>query len=337
MEAQGYAQLLEGIKTRVREARLRAAIAVNSELVLLYWRIGREILKRQRKEGWGSKVVDRLSGDLKRAFPDLRGFSSRNLKYMREFAAVWPRESIVQMLSAQLTWSQNVVLIERVKDDRQREWYARQTIESGWSRDVLVHQIESQLFSRQGRAVTNFVRTMAPAQSDLAGEVLKDPYSLEFLGLGGDTDERAVEGGIIQRLQSFLLELGAGFAFVGRQVRLEVGGEDFFLDLLFYHLRLRCFVVVELKAGSFKPEHAGKLNFYLTAVDEQMRHPEDRPSIGIILCRARNEIVVEYSLRTTGKPIGVATYTLGRELPRELRGTLPEARELERALRRDGG
>lgn len=242
----------------------------------------------------------------------------------------------MQGVLAQISWYHNIALMDKLDARNAAEWYARRAIENGWSRNVLVHQIESDLFGRQGKAVTNFSRTLPPEQSDLAREVLKDPYSLEFLGLGGDADERVVEGGLLGRLQNFLLELGAGFAFVGRQVRLVVGDEEFFLDLLFYHTRLRCHVVVELKAGAFRPEHAGKMNFYLAAVDDKMRHPEDRPSIGMILCRSKNKVVVEYSLHAAGKPIGVASYTLAKELPRELKGVLPSPKAVERAMRSDG-
>jgi len=332
MKSESYIQLLEGIKTQVREARLRAVVAVNRELVLLYWHIGREILKRQGEQGWGTKVVDRLSRDLKLEFSDVRGFSPRNLNYMQKFSVVWPEEPIVQAVLAQLSWYHNIALLDKLGKADTREWYARQAIGNGWSRNVLVHQIESDLYGRQGKALTNFTRTLPPAQSDLAVQVLKDPFALEFLGLSKDADERVMESGLIERLQQFLLELGRGFAFVGRQVPLEVGGDEFFMDLLFYHLKLRCFVVVELKAGAFRPEHAGKMNFYLTAVDAQMRHEEDRPSIGMILCRSKNKVVVEYSLLATGKPIGVASYTLEHQLPRELRGALPEPSELERIL-----
>jgi len=332
MEIEGYARLLENIKTRVREARLRAAVAVNRELVLLYWHIGREILKRKEEQGWGTKVVDRLSRDLKLEFPDVRGFAPRNLIYMQTFSSVWPQEPIVQAVLAQLSWYHNIALLDKLSHADTREWYARQAIGNGWSRNVLVHQIESDLYGRQGKALTNFTRTLPPAQSDLAVQVLKDPFALEFLRLSKDADERVLEGGLIERLQQFLLELGRGFAFVGRQVPLEVGGDEFFMDLLFYHLKLRCFVVVELKAGAFRPEHAGKMNFYLTAVDAQMRHEDDRPSIGLILCRSKNKVVVEYSLLATGTPIGVASYTLEHQLPQELRGAFPEPGELERIL-----
>jgi len=328
-----YANLLDSIKARVRAARLRAATAVNSELIMLYWHVGLDILKRQAMQGWGTKVIGRLSRDLMREFPDMRGFGPRNMQFMRAFAHAYPEESIVKRVVSQIPWGHNIELLGRVKKAEERAWYAREIAAHGWSRPVLVHQIESELYRRQGKALTNFARTLPPEQSDLAREILKDPYDLEFLGLGGDADEHVMESGIIERLRNFLLEFGAGFAFVGRQARIVVGGEEFFMDLLFYHYRLRCFVVVELKAGAFKPEHAGKMNFYLEAVDDLKRHPEDRPSIGMILCRSKNRVVVEYSLRAAGKPIGVASYTLAKELPQDLRGALPAPEELEKVLR----
>ncbi len=328
-----YSTLLDSIKAHIRAARLRAAAAVNVEVVLLYWHVGQEILKRQCAQGWGTKVVDRLSRDLTRDFADMRGWSPRNLNYMLAFARTWPEKPILQQLLQNLPWGHNIVLLERLKKAEEREWYARQDLMHGWTREVLVHQIESGLYGRQGKALTNFNRTLPPEQSDLAREILKDPYDLEFLGLGGDADERVMERGIVERLRDFLLEFGSGFAFVGRQARLVIGGEEFFVDLLFYHYRLRCFVVVELKAGAFKPEHAGKMNFYLEAIDDLKRHPEDRPSIGMILCRSKNSVVVEYSLRAAGKPIGVTSYTLAKELPQDLQGALPAPDQLERALR----
>ncbi|MDO8757346.1 MAG: PDDEXK nuclease domain-containing protein [Elusimicrobiota bacterium] len=314
MNTNDYAQLLDAVKARVRAARLRAAVAVNSELVMLYWHIGRDILQRQAAQGWGTKVIGRLSRDLMCEFPDMRGFAPRNLQFMRAFAHAYQEEPIVKQLVSQIPWGHNIVLLGRVKNAEERKWYAREVIKHGWKRDILVHQLKSGLYERQGKAVTNFPRTLSPEQSDLAREILKDPYDLEFLGLTGDADERVVESGIVARIQRFLLELGVGFAFIGRQARLVVGG-------------------VELKASAFKPEHAGKMNFYLAAVDDLMRQAEDRPSIGMILCRSKNRVVVEYSLHATGKPIWVAAYTLEKELPRELRGALPAPEDLERVLR----
>jgi len=329
----GYAEFLADLKDRIRRARVKAALSANRELILLYWEIGRMILERQRKEGWGSKVIDRLAHDLRREFPDMKGFSARNLKYMRAFAEAYPDKKFVQEVLAQITWYHNITLLEKVKDPKERIWYIQQTIEHGWSRNVLVHQIESGLYHRKGKAITNFDRTLPAPQSDLAQEMLKDPYVFDFLGLTEDIRERELEKQLIARIRDFLLELGVGFAFVGSQVHLEVGGEDFYLDLLFYHLKLRCYVVIELKTGEFKPEYAGKMNFYLSAVDDLLRHPDDRPSIGIILCKSKNKVIVEYALRDTTKPIGVSSYRLTRALPEEIKSSLPSVEELERELK----
>nr|WP_129781509.1 PDDEXK nuclease domain-containing protein [Peristeroidobacter soli] len=331
--SEGYSTLLTELKQRIRSARLRTVLAVNSELILLYWSIGRDIRARQSTEGWGAKVIMRLAADLRRAFPDMTGISARNLKYMRVFADAWPDRSIVQQVAAQLPWGHNIVLLQDVKSPAEREWYARQASQEGWSRSVLTHQIESNLFARQGRALTNFTRTLPAAQSDLAQQLIKDPYSFEFLSLGADLLERDLQRGLLNHLRSTILELGKGFAFVGSHYPLEVGDQDYFIDLLFYHLRLRCFVVIELKVEGFKPEFAGKMNFYLSAVDDLLRHPDDQPSIGIILCKGRNEIVVEYALRDSSKPMGVAQYRLSSALPEQLKSDLPTVEDLEREFR----
>jgi predicted nuclease of restriction endonuclease-like (RecB) superfamily len=333
---EGYEELLGQLKERIRSAQLRAALAVNRELVVLYWQIGRDILTRQEHEGWGTKVIDRLAGDLRRAYPDMTGLSPRNLKYMRAFAEAWPEEAIVQQLAAQIPWFHNCILLDKVKDREERTWYIGKTIENGWSRNVLVHWIESDLYERQGKAWTNFEKTLPPPQSDLARETLKDPYKFEFLSITGDAEERALQKGLLEHIQQFLIELGAGFAFVGQQYPLEVGGEDFFIDLLFYHLKLRCYVVIELKTTAFKPEYAGKMNFYLSAVDDLLRHPDDKPSIGIILCKAKNHVVAEYALRDLAKPVGVSSYItkLVEALPASLRGSLPSPKELEAELKK---
>ncbi len=328
----GYAELLESLKARIRQAQVRAALSVNRELVLLYWHIGREILQRQQREGWGAKVIDRLALDLGREFPEMKGFSPRNLKYMRAFAEAWPDEQIVQEALAQITWYHNITLLEKVKDPTERLWYVQQTIEHGWSRNVLVHQIESKLYQRQGKAITNFERTLPAPQSDLARSLIKDPYVFDFLSLGPEAQERDLERALLNHLRDFLLELGKGFAFVGSQYRLEVGGEEFYIDLLFYQLRLRCFVVIDLKIGEFKPEYAGKMNFYLSAVDNLLRHADDRPSIGLILCKSKNQLVAEYALRDMSKPIGVATYRLTEALPAEMQEALPSIEELKKEL-----
>lgn len=326
----GYAALVAELKQRITDARLRAALSVNRELVLLYWGIGRDILSRQQSEGWGTKVIDRLAIDLGRTFPEMTGLSARNLKYMRAFAEAWPDLEFVQQVVALLPWGHNVRLLDAVKTLPERAWYVRQAIENGWSRNVLVHQIESGLFSRQGGALTNFTRTLPAGQSELAQQILKDPYSFDFLSLGPEMLERDLERGLIEHLRALILELGKGFAFVGSQYHLEVAGQDYYLDLLFYHLRLRCFVVIELKIEDFKPEFAGKMNFYLSAVDDQLRHKDDQPTIGIILCKGRNELVVEYSLRDTAKPMGVAQYKVSASLPSRLQQDLPTIEELGR-------
>ena len=329
-----YQELLISLKQRIRTSQIRAALAVNRELILLYWQIGREILLRQSQQGWGAKVIDRLSQDLQAEFPELKGLSGRNLKYMRAFAEAYPEDEFVQQLVAQIPWGHNVVLLDRVKDSKARLWYAQQVTTNGWSRNILAMQIESQLYQRQGQAVTNFEATLPPDRTDLVRATLKDPYLFDFLSLGTEAQERELENALVQHIEKFLLELGAGFAFVGKQFPLEVGGQDFRLDLLFYHLKLRCYVVIELKVDEFKPEYAGKLNFYLSAVDDLLRHPQDEPTIGILLCRSKNGVVAEYALRDINKPMGVAQWTqaLTKSLPDPLVSKLPSIAELEAEL-----
>jgi predicted nuclease of restriction endonuclease-like (RecB) superfamily len=332
LPASSYEEWLQSLKERITGAQARAVLAVNRELVLLYWQIGREILDRQRRHGWGAKVVDRLARDLRRAFPDQKGFSPRNLKYMRAFAEAWPDESFVQEVLAQMTWYHNLTILEKVSDRERRMWYVYQTIEQGWSRNILVHQIDSGLYERQGRALTNFDRTLPAPRSDLARQLLKDPYNFDFLGLGLEAQERDLEQALLRHIREFLLELGVGFAFVGSQYHLVVADQDYYLDMLFYHLKLRCYVVVDLKIGEFKPEDAGKMNFYLSALDDILRHSDDQPSIGVILCKSKSQVIVEYTLRDMRKPIGVAEYRLTQALPEYLQTSLPTIEELEAAL-----
>ncbi|TAM89561.1 MAG: DUF1016 domain-containing protein [Candidimonas sp.] len=329
---EGYAGWLADLKTRIHTAQQRAALAVNRELVLLYWQIGRDILARQAKQGWGAKVIERLSQDLRSAFPEMKGFSRANLMYMRAFAAAWPDEQIVQQAVGQLPWGHNLVLLTQLKDPAQRLAYAESAIQHGWSRNVLNIHIETRLLERMGKAVTNFDLTLPKPQSDLARESLKDPYRLDFLGLSREAGERAIENALVKHVTEFLLELGAGFAFVGRQVLLDVGGDEFFIDLLFYHLKLRCYVVIELKGGKFKPEHLGQLSFYLTAVDEQVKHLQDNPTIGLLLCKSKNKVVAEYALRQNRQPLGVAEYKLVDSLPEELATDLPSIEQIEQEL-----
>jgi predicted nuclease of restriction endonuclease-like (RecB) superfamily len=325
---ESYQTLLRELKGRIQQARLRAAVAVNHELVVLYWNLGNEIRARQRQEGWGTRIIDRLAEDLHRAFPEMQGLSPRNLKYMRAFAEAWPDEPIVQATLAQLPWYHHIALLEKLKSSEQRLWYAQQTIKHGWSRNVLVHQIETGAFQRQGKALTNFDRTLPAPQSELAQQLLKDPYDFDFLALGPELRERDLEQGLIEHIQRFFVELGKGFAFVGNQYHLEIGGQDYYVDLLFYHLRLRCFVVIDLKVEDFRPEFAGKMNFYLSAVDDLLKHADDAPSIGMILCKDKNAVTVEYALRDSQKPMGVAQYRLTTTPPETLRRELPSPEDV---------
>jgi len=333
----GYANLLGEIKQRIGTERLRTVMAANSAMVMLYWDIGGLILDRQEREGWGAKVIDRLSADLREAFPDMRGLSPRNLKYMRAIAAAWPDPAIVQRVVAQIPWRTNIALLDKLDNSAIRLWYAERTIEHGWSQPVLCLQIESRLQERQGKAVTNFAATLPPAESDMAVQVFKDPYLFDFLGTADPRREREVERALTDHIQRFLLELGAGFAFVGRQVHLEFATHDFYLDLLFYHLKLRCFVVVELKAVPFDPGFVGTMNMYLSAVDDLLRHPDDKLAIGLILCRSKSKLIVEYALRGFKRPIGVAGWEtqIVTHLPEELKGSLPTVEEIEAELARD--
>ena len=365
--AGNYAGLLADIKQRIRTAQVRTAMAGNASMLMLYWEIGGVLAERQKNEGWGAAVLPRLATDLHNDLPEVKGFSARNLRLMIQFfdeypafGPIWqravaklsddstgskkglppvsqlPAESddaqIWQRAVAQLTWAHNVILIQKVKDLPTRLWYARQAFEHGWSRDVLSLQIQSRAHERHGKAVTNFQRTLPPPQSDLASQLLKDPYFFDFLTLEKPFHERELETGLLRHLQDFLVELGTGFAFVGRQVHMEVGDNDFYIDLLFYHLKLRCFVVIDLKVGAFKAEYAGKMNFYLNAVDDRMKHASDQRSIGLILCEEKNKIVAEYALRGMDKAIGVSDYQLTRALPKKLQSALPSIAQLEKEL-----
>jgi predicted nuclease of restriction endonuclease-like (RecB) superfamily len=327
-----YAVWLAEIKTRVFAARQRAALAANAELVALYWQIGQDILARQAAQGWGAKVIERLASDLREAFPEMKGFSARNLKYMRYFAEHCPQQQFGQQAAAQLPWFHIVTLLTQLSDATDRAWYAEQATLHGWSRTSLSLSIKHKDRQRQGHAITNFQARLPAPHSELAHETLKDPYLFDFLGLGKDAQEREIESALVRHITRFLLELGTGFAFVGRQHRLEVAGDEFFIDLLFYHTRLKCYVVVELKATAFKPEHAGQLNFYLSAVDAQIKAPDDKPTIGLLLCKTQNRLVAEYALSGIEKPIGVAEYELVRALPEPLITSLPTVEQLESEL-----
>jgi len=320
---------------------VRAHAAVCRELNLLYWQIGRDIVERQKREGWGRSVIEKLAADIQAAFPGIEGFSANNVWRMRAFYLAFEAENPILAQPAtelpppeilSIPWFHNVILIQKVKDPAARLWYAVKTLESGWSRSILTLQIESAAHKRHGKAITNFKHTLPDPQSDLAQQIVKNPYHFGFLTLGLRARERDLELGLIEHLSKFLVELGTGFAFVGRQVHLELGDDDFYLDLLFYHLKLRCFVVIDLKRGAFKPEYASKMNFYLNVVDDQKRHPDDQPSIGLILCQDKKGLVAEYALRGMTKAIGVSEYQITRKLPKNLKGNLPTIEEIEKEL-----
>jgi len=327
-----YSALLNDLKQRIRTAQVRAALAVNRELVMLYWQLGREILQRQQAEGWGGKVIQRLAKDLKREFPDVKGFSRSNLMYMRAFAEAWPDEAIVQQAAGQIPWFHNCTLLDKVKDPDARRWYIQQTIENGWSRNVLVMQIESGLYDRQGGAVTNFARALPAPQSDLAQQIIKDPYNFDFLTISKNARESELENALTYQIRNFLLELGMGFSFLGSQYPIEVSGKEYRLDLLFYHVHLHCYVVIDLKMGEFEPQHSGQMSFYVAAVDNLLRTDRDDPTIGIILCKSKDRTTVEYALQGSQQPIGVSSYKLRDNLPESLKQQLPTSEQLEMGL-----
>ena len=333
-----YAAWLADLKARIRQERLRVVLASNAVMVLLYWDIGRSILDKQAYQGWGSRVIDRLSADLREAFPEMKGFSPRNLKYMRAFAAAWPERQIVQHTVAQLSWRQNLALIEKLANSDDRLWYAAKTLEHGWSGNILALQIDAQAHRRHGKAQTNFPATLPPSDSDMAVQVFKDPYLFDFLGTDAPRREAELEQGLVEHIQKFLLELGQGFAFVGRQVHLEIGDDDFYLDLLFYHLNLRRYVVIELKARKFQPGDGAQLGLYMTAVDRLLSHPDDKPTLGLLLVREKNRVLVEYALGGNTKPISVAEWDtrLTHALPEELQASLPTIEQIEAELAKPG-
>lgn len=330
-----YQQWLAEIKHTIQHAQQRAVLTVNRQLLQLYWQVGMSILQQQAAQGWGAKIIEQVAKDLKKAFPQLKGFSRANLMYMRAFAEAWPdfeQHEIIQQAVGQLPWGHNIVLLSKIKDQQQRIAYAQKAQIHGWSRAVLVHHIESRTVERTGTLSQNFTATLPKPHSDLARQTFKDPYLFDFLNLGDEAHERELENALIQHISQFLLELGAGFAYVGRQMHLEVGDQDFYIDLLFYHLKLRSYVVIELKANDFKPEYAGKLSFYLTAVDRQIKTEQDNPTIGLLLCKTQNKVIAEYALSNINQPIGVSEYQLTQALPENLQSSLPSIEEIEREL-----
>lgn len=355
-----YTHWLQEIKVKIKQAQVRAALAASRELILFYWDLGKSISKTLQENTWGNKVIDQLSKDLASEFPAIKGFSRRNLYYVKKFyeffssfsdaEVIVPRDGaqlendivpqteeqiaplIINLIGSHLPWSHIKIILDKVKDHQETLFYIHETIENGWSRDILALQIKSNLYSRQGMAITNFKTTLPEPQSDLAQQTIKDPYSFDFLTLTTPYNERDIENQLISHITKFLLELGKGFAFVGRQYHLEVGESDYYLDLLFYHIKLKCYVVVELKNTKFIPEYAGKLNFYLSAVDSLLKSEADNPTIGILLCRDKNKIETEFALRDINKPMGVSEFTLTETLPENLKGSLPTIEEIESDL-----
>lgn len=329
-----YLSFIDNIKNEIKMQRLSVVLSANASMICLYWNIGKAILNKQAEEGWGSKVIDRISKDINDAFPDMSGFSPRNIKYMRKFAEVWNDYEIMQRTAAQIPWRSNILLMDKLSNQDERVWYAQKTLENGWSRDVLALQIESRLIERSGKSVNNFPIALPPADSDMADQIFKDPYLFDFLGTDVPRREIEIERKLTEHIQQFLLELGQGFAFVGRQVHLEVGGQDFYLDLLFYHLKLRCYVVIELKACDFEPGFISQLNMYQNVVNDVLRHPDDKPTIGLLLVKGKNKTVVEYSLAGYQNPIGVAQWQeqITKQLPEDLRSSLPTIEEIEKEM-----
>jgi predicted nuclease of restriction endonuclease-like (RecB) superfamily len=348
---QDYSVWLKKLKTKVRQVQIKAAVKVNSELLWFYWELGQDIVDKQKNAKWGYGFLKQLSKDLSAEFPDMKGFSLSNLKYIKQWYVFYSQEinksqptvgqnvhqepSIGQQLVGQLThvpWGHNIVIISKCKNPNEALFYIQKTIQNNWSRSVLTHHIESDLFHREGKAITNFELTLPAPQSDLAKETLKDPYNFDFLTLTEKHDEKELENALVNHVTKFLLELGAGFSYLGQQYKLEISGDEFFLDLLFYHVKLHCYVVVELKAVKFKPEFAGKLNFYVSAVDGMLKSELDNPTIGMLICKSKNDMVVEYSLKDVHKPIGVSEYIITKNLPQEFKSSLPSIEELEAEL-----
>ncbi len=326
-----YLSVIESVKAEISKAKYNAVLHVNEELTLLYYHIGCII---NEHKSWGNKFIDNLAKDIKVSYPSSTGYSVRNLKYMAKFASVYD-EQFVQTVSAQIPWSHNVTIVEKIKETKKREWYIQKTIENGWSHSVLVHQIESGLYERQEvvQKVTNFENLLPMPQSELAMQTMKDPYVFDFIPFKEDMVERDIENALVKDITALLLELGTGFAFLGNQYRLNVGGDDFYIDLLFYNLNLHCYVVIELKTGEFKPEYAGQLNFYLSAVDGQLKKESDNPTIGLLLCKSKNNLVAEYSLKDMSKPMGISEYKISSVLPKELSSQLPSVEDIQKRIK----
>lgn len=344
-----YKVWLAELKSKVRKAQLKAAIKVNSEMLSFYWELGADIVTKQEKAKWGDGFLLQLGKDLMSEFPEMRGFSRRNLELIRQWYLFYSKEKAIKQKSAgeiakqpvsqitRIPWGHNIAIIAKCKNMNEALFYVQNTLENNWSRNVLVHQIESGLYKREGKSLTNFAITLPKPQSDLAQQTLKDPYVFDFLSMRKSFDERDLENALISHVTQFLLELGSGFSFLGRQMPIQVGTKEFFIDLLFYHTRLHCYVVVELKTGDFEPANAGQLNFYIKAVDSQLRKDGDNPTIGLLLCKSKEKLIAEYSLSDIHKPIGISEYKLTQSLPKNLRSNLPTIEEIEKELGEDAG
>lgn len=331
-----YKQWLGELKQKFQQTQLKAATKVNSALLEFYWDLGCDIIEKQKSSTWGDGFLPLLSKDLMLEYPEIKGFSLRNMAFIRQWCLFWNQESVIvkQPVSqlTQIPWGHNLKIIAKCKSIKEALYYVQQTQVNGWSRSVLTHQIESDLWQRDGKAINNFESTLPAIQSDLARQTLKDPYVFDFLSLSKDYNERELEQNLVKHITAFLLELGAGFAYVGKQVPLQVGERDFFLDLLFYHIHLHCYVVIELKTTDFEPEHTGKLNFYIKAVDEILRQDGDAATIGILLCKDKDKLVAEYALSDINKPMGVSAYQLTQSLPENLQFQLPSIEDIEQEL-----
>lgn len=328
LESNSYIELIKSLKKEIHQSRIRAHLSVNKELIMLYWRIGKNILDRQKAEGWGSKVIENVSQYLRTEFPEMKGLSARNLVYMQTFAKKFNDYEFTQQAAAQIPWFHICLIMDKINTQHEREWYIRKTIENGWSRNVLSIQIDTKLYEREGKSITNFKNTLPSLQSDLAQSIIKDPYNLEFLNIQDQIAERELEAKLVSNIRDFLLELGQGFAFVGNQYHIELEGEDYYLDLVFYHVKLKCYVVIELKTGRFKAEYAGKLNFYLNLMNKKVKDKSDNPTIGIILCQEKREITVEYAIEGINNPIGVSQFKLTENLSEKLKKFLPTSYDL---------
>lgn len=328
LKTESYINLIQSLKQEISQARIRAHLAVNKEMINLYWHIGNQILERQHSEGWGTKIIENISKDLRIEFPEMRGLSYQNIAYMRQFAFEYKDNKILQQAIGEIPWGHNITIFSLIKNPQQRLWYAQKTIEHGWSRNVLNLQIKTDLYTREGKGINNFTNTLPSPQSDLAQSIIKDPYNLEFLDIRGKVAERELETRLIDHIRKFLLELGQGFAFIGNQYHIELEGEDYYIDLLFYHVRLKCYVVIELKTGKFKPEYAGKMNFYLNLMDKRVKDESDNPTIGLILCEDKKNITVEYAIEGINNPMGVSGFKLTEKLPDNLKKFLPSPEEL---------